>query len=106
MADTQVSSEYIGWVNLSVTELVKRWRKQKNNHGVLITVEDVDDVPWDAPRIFVTMDCTTGVCVCVYCTYIAIYIAVVFSYSFSIFYYYYYNYYYYLYYINNLLFIL
>ncbi|KAK3857815.1 hypothetical protein Pcinc_035955 [Petrolisthes cinctipes] len=57
---TKILSDYIGWVTLSVEPMVRRWRRRRSNHGLLITVIDVDDIPWDAPRIFVTMDCTSG----------------------------------------------
>ncbi|XP_063853916.1 uncharacterized protein LOC135096379 [Scylla paramamosain] len=60
LAETQVTSDYIGWVTLSVTDIVKRWKRHKNNHGVKITVNDVRNRPWDAPSIFVTMDCAAG----------------------------------------------
>lgn len=60
LAETQVTSDYIGWVTLSVTDIVKRWKRHKNNHGVKITVNDVRNRPWDAPSIFVTMDCSAG----------------------------------------------
>ncbi|KAK4310655.1 hypothetical protein Pmani_017799 [Petrolisthes manimaculis] len=60
VAGTKILSDYIGWVTLPVEPMVRRWRRRRNNHGLLITVIDVDDIPWDAPRIFVTMDCTSG----------------------------------------------
>ncbi|MPC94361.1 hypothetical protein E2C01_089528 [Portunus trituberculatus] len=43
-----------------MTDIVKRWKRHKSNHGVKITVNDVRNRPWDAPSIFVTMDCAAG----------------------------------------------
>lgn len=60
MADAQVSSDYIGWVSLSVDRMVRRWKKQRNNHGLLVTVTDPNQIPWDAPKLFVIMDCASG----------------------------------------------
>ncbi|XP_037790923.1 uncharacterized protein LOC119586287 isoform X3 [Penaeus monodon] len=60
VADAQVSSDYIGWVSLSVDRMVRRWKKQRNNHGLLVTVTDPNQIPWDAPKLFVIMDCASG----------------------------------------------
>ncbi|XP_047489334.1 uncharacterized protein LOC125039445 isoform X2 [Penaeus chinensis] len=60
VADAQVSSDYIGWVSLSVDRMVRRWKKQRNNHGLLVTVTDSDQTSWDAPKLFVIMDCASG----------------------------------------------
>ncbi|XP_050702412.1 uncharacterized protein LOC126988389 isoform X2 [Eriocheir sinensis] len=60
VAGVQISSDYLGWVTLPVPGMVKRWKRQRNNHGVLVSVTDVDDTHWDAPKIFVIMDCVSG----------------------------------------------
>ncbi|KAK8741623.1 hypothetical protein OTU49_002306 [Cherax quadricarinatus] len=57
---TEVPSDYVGYVLLTVDKMAKRWKRQKNNHGLLITVSDVDETPWDASRLFVTMDCNSS----------------------------------------------
>ncbi|CAL4132330.1 unnamed protein product [Meganyctiphanes norvegica] len=60
IADVQVPSDYIGWVSLPVAEMVRKWKKSRNNHGLLVAVSDVIQMTWDAPKLFVTMDCSSG----------------------------------------------
>lgn len=60
VADAQVSSDYLGWVSLPVDKMVRRWKRARNNYGLLITVNDIDQILWDAPRLFVIMDCASG----------------------------------------------
>ncbi|XP_042242627.1 uncharacterized protein LOC121879905 isoform X2 [Homarus americanus] len=60
VADAQVTSDYLGWVSLPVEKMVRRWKRQRSNHGLLVTVNDIDLTPWDAPRLFVIMDCASG----------------------------------------------
>lgn len=60
VAEKSVSSDYVGWVTLSMEKIVKRWRKARSNHGLQITVTDADTIPWNASRIFVIMSCSSG----------------------------------------------
>ncbi|XP_066944715.1 uncharacterized protein [Macrobrachium rosenbergii] len=60
VAENSVSSDYTGWVTLSMDKIVRRWKKGRNNHGLLITVTDAHTVPWDASDIFIIMSCSSG----------------------------------------------
>lgn len=60
VASASVATGFIGWVNLSVERMVRRWKKHRHNHGLLITVQDQDLIPWDGDKLFVTMDCSSG----------------------------------------------